>query len=447
MPRLQYMPINDFDRGLVEKFETQDFEYNPANWDRLTKKLPASQRSRTVRRYIWLPLSGIAAAIALLLAVPAIRNNNGNTAGDIAAVKTAAAANTPTPDTKNVTPVTDPAPIANTKVNNTQSSVGIAGNKQTIRLTQPASMIIPDVVKANPAPVQTPVQKVPDPEQPQAPQNIQPVANSVTPSMPPVAHQTPEKPAPEVIVPETPAIRSNPEQPVATNLQEPVKMTNANDQKLLVDPHFGKTIDPDDVGLRNNDRKAASLSVAGGYNRGNTDIGYMIGFNTRKPLGSKLYLEGDIAFAANRNSQKTVSMGSDWYETRTPAEKQALLNELKAAGDEYDYVQNLYYLQVTPVLGYQAMKNLSFGAGADVQRLFGSADKTNVVAGDAEIKSVPSFDYGLVGKTEYRLFKNLKAGVQYRYGLTDALAPEKNYINRSYLQVQLKLGILGNNNR
>ena len=49
----------------------------------------------------------------------------------------------------------------------------------------------------------------------------------------------------------------------------------------------------------------------------------------------------------------------------------------------------------------------------------------------------------MVAKTEYTLYKSIKAGVQYRYGMNEVLAPSKNYTNRSYLQVQLKVGILG----
>src|SRR5215217_597085 len=132
MPRLQYMPINDFDRGLVQKFEAHDYEYNPAQWDRLAKQLPPAKNSR-IKRYIWLPISGIAAAIALLLGIPAVMQKNKDNNTNVAAitkaperpVKTSGQANT-----VHTIPATQSVAAATTTTTTTTSNVGISNTSR-----------------------------------------------------------------------------------------------------------------------------------------------------------------------------------------------------------------------------------------------------------------------------------------------------------------------------
>lgn len=460
MPRLQYMPINDFDRGLVQKFEAHDYEYNPAQWDRLAKQLPPAKNSR-IKRYIWLPVSGIAAAIALLLGIPAVMQKNKDNASNVAATTKAPERPVKAAGPANIVPAT-PSVTATitTTTTNTTSNVGISNtsrNHTFLNNSQPVAVqpsaqtptrvipLVPDVpVKNEDAPVVTPQNSLPV-------NNIEPIANNITPATP----KHPGNPVPDPVIArevvaakpqiEAPVLKSTEQPAVVKSMQPPVNLaTSLPETQQLVNTHFGNAIDPDDIGFNKNAKKT-SLSLAGAYNRGSNNLGYMVGVNTRRSLGGKLYLEGDVAFASARNDLETYDIDRNSLDAPT---KKVLLtsgNSPKAlVGSELS--KDLYYLQVTPVVGYQVMKNLSFGAGADVQRLFQSGDKTKfVVDKDANaVKTAPTLDYGLVGKTEYTLFRSLKAGVQYRYGLNEVLAPGKDYINRSYLQVQLKLGILGN---
>jgi len=106
-------------------------------------------------------------------------------------------------------------------------------------------------------------------------------------------------------------------------------------------------------------------------------------------------------------------------------------------------VINMYYLQLTPTVGYHLSESFVLGAGADIQRLFqDNASQTYIVEGDG-VKAMPLMDYGVVAKTEYKVLRNVSAGLQYRLGMNNVIAPDKDYTNRSYLQVQLKLGLLG----
>lgn len=460
MPRLQYMPINDFDRGLVQKFEAHDYEYNPAQWDRLAKQLPPAKNSR-IKRYIWLPVSGIAAAIALLLGIPAVMQKNKDNTSPVAAttkapvrpVKASGPANTVSaaPAAQSVTSTNTTTTTSNVGISNAHRNHTFLNNSQPVAVQQPSAAtptriipLIPDVpVKNEETPIVTPQNPLP------VSNNIEPIANNSTPVTP----KHPAGPVPDPVIvpevaksqPEAPVLRSTEQPVVVKSLQQPVNMAaSLPETQQLVNTHFGNAIDPDDIGYNKNAKKT-SLSLAGAYNRGSNNLGYMVGVNTRRSLGGKLYLEGDVAFASARNDLETYNIDKNSLDVPT---KKVLLtsgNSPKAlVGSEIS--KDLYYLQVTPVIGYQVMKNLSFGAGADVQRLFQSGDKTKfIVDKDANaVKTAPGLDYGLVGKTEYTLFRSLKAGVQYRYGLNDVLAPGKDYINRSYLQVQLKLGILGN---
>lgn len=438
MPRLQYMPINDFDRGLVEKFETHDYEYNPANWNRLTQSLPESRNSR-VKRYIWLPLSGIAAAIALLIGVPMLmqKGDSHNTIANHKKVITAPAAQT-TPSVGVV------APQARTIVAPSEDlQVQPANHQRTSSYTAHSTNN-----QSNNIPLTRQAQNRPSFN---TPANQQSLATIQQPVLSPVIENERQLPVTEN---EHPVILPAESQPVivrnnipTTQLrQEPVAHTVPKTATAMmiegvqtVDNSTSLGVDPDNIGFQKN--KKASLSLTGGYNQGTINTGYAVGVNTRKNLGDKLYLEGDIAFSSARNTQQTLSMETEMFDTYLATAPSNFV--LSPKGSYTSPVANMYYLQVTPVVGFQVVKNVSLGAGADVQRMFRDNDNTIFVANGEAPKPVPRMDYGLVGKTEYTLFRTLKAGVQYRYGMNSVLAPEKNYLNRSYLQVQLKLGILG----
>lgn len=444
MPRLQYMPINDFDRGLVDKFEAQDFEYNPANWDRLTQRLPESRNSR-VKRYIWLPLTGIAAAVALLIGVPMMmqRGDDNPVAGNKTQVKTEVVQTTSangisTPQARTV--ITVASDNSNQQANNSQP--------------QPYTASLPANNSGNNSSNQRVINSSLNPTIVNQSQTIldQPIAVTEDP----VSSTIMERPAPgqTLPVPENPmvpvsnqqTIASKPNLQIATPNEQTITQTNPQSNASImmetmrkIDNGMSLGIDPDAIGVAKN--KKTSLSLTGGYNQGTTNMGYALGVNTRRNIGERLYIEGDVAFSSNRNTMQTTAMNTavfDMYMEQTP---QNLTNAGKAAGAET--ANEMLYLQVTPVVGYQVGKNWSVGAGPDMQRMFQNGETTFYIVDEAKVKPVPVMDYGLVGKTEYRLYKSFKAGVQYRYGMNSVLTPEKNYLNRSYLQVQLKVGILG----
>jgi len=169
------------------------------------------------------------------------------------------------------------------------------------------------------------------------------------------------------------------------------------------------------------------FSLTGGMNYGSMNTGYTAGINAKQKLGKKVYLEGDLAVLGNRAQQ-----------TFTQQQQQASLL-MKAPIDYRD--ANLVYVAFNPSIGYQLLKKVSVGVGADVQRMVNGDDLLVQIDEETE-KTIPGTDLGLTGKTEVSVSKRLKAGVLYREGINNFLNGGSKFFDRSYLQVQLKLTIL-----
>ena len=103
---------------------------------------------------------------------------------------------------------------------------------------------------------------------------------------------------------------------------------------------------------------------------------------------------------------------------------------------------NSYYAQVTPSVGYQPLKQVSIGVGPDFQQMLvdnrpepSKVDKNN-------IKEAPLFDVGMMGKVEVAIARNIKAAMYYREGINNVITPSNSFIDRNYVQFQLKYSIL-----
>ena len=204
----------------------------------------------------------------------------------------------------------------------------------------------------------------------------------------------------------------------------------------------------------NNDNffnKKTVLSFSGGISYGSQVNGYSIGATGKRMLGSKFYIEGDVAFVKNNTSYKTeytVQAASKWAvgaKMSSPSSQNSIVATSANSNSVTAFRENnydLYYAQVTPTIGCNVFKHFSVGMGADMQRLV-MAGKPITAADNADnIKEAPSFDFGFVGKTECELTKKIKAGIYYRQGLNNTLNPGSKYLDRSYVQVQLKFSLL-----
>lgn len=169
------------------------------------------------------------------------------------------------------------------------------------------------------------------------------------------------------------------------------------------------------------------FSLTGGMNYGQLNTGYMAGVNLKQKISSKLFVEGDLAVVNNTTTQ-----------TFTPQQQQYAIANRAAI----DYKNaNLVYVGFNPTIGYQALKQLSVGVGADVQRRMNGEDLLVQVNDEME-RTLPGTDIGLTGKTEVSLSKRLKAGVLYREGINNLLSGNSRYFDRRYVQVQLKFTVI-----
>ena len=60
------MKPREFDDLIKQKFDENDFEYNPRNWERLEDQLEGRSKKRSIIMWWWMPLVGVAASVAAL---------------------------------------------------------------------------------------------------------------------------------------------------------------------------------------------------------------------------------------------------------------------------------------------------------------------------------------------------------------------------------------------
>ena len=141
------------------------------------------------------------------------------------------------------------------------------------------------------------------------------------------------------------------------------------------------------------------------------------------------YNTGRTMNSGSLNASRTESMNGD---------AKNIVNDpsvvIKNTNDAY----TTYYAQVAPGLGWKLSQKISFGAGPDFQQILvdnvpapSSVDRNNVAV-------APMFDIGLLGKTEYAVSKKLKAAFYYRKGINNFLTPMDKYTDRNYMQFQVK---------
>lgn len=410
------MQANEFDEQIRQKFEHAEFAYKPQQWDALARQLSIVQEEKKQRGFIWwMKLSGMAAAV-ILCASAGIKWFAGNDKQPPAIAQQAAQ----TKPTEQTAPVleynkTEEAPqqllAANTTVKASNNKPFILSRKATLTKqknnTSSATPANTDVAQMNTTPI-----------------IAEPANNGFTAAT-------------------TDADVKQEEIQLAAAEKKKKYNQNIPDYIMLAEPakiNTGKT----------------AISFTGGVNYGSLNAGYMVGINAQKSVSKKVFIEGNmgivnnnVQYVAANKSAISATPGTNGFNAAD-----ADPNNIKTAEIQAAYVApnpaNLYYLQVTPSVGYNIYKGLSVSFGADFQQLLqNSADNDEndglasmAVNDRSERKYIPSFDIGVTGKTEYMLTKRLKAGIAYRNGVNSLLKNNKLYLDRNYLQVQLKYTII-----
>lgn len=399
------MKPGEFDELLKQKFDQNDFEFNAQNWDRLVERMEDKPRKRNLLIWWGMPLAGVAASVALAMgAATLVKYGIPSTSGSV----NTSIAHAKTVNAKHA----QRQPIA--------QSIAIAATEDIIA---PAS----EAHSSKPAQKET-VNKNDDNSN-----------NGFNARLQAIAKMTPGAAASEKEVHE------------ATKTNEAIA---AKKKPLPVNDWNMANITEEDM------KKASGISVtlSGGINYGERNNGFSAGASVRKMLNNHVYLEGDIAFTNSANVQhSTYQVYEDQAtsaSTMTAARSAAKITATTTTPDDVakiiipapkvlvtkqqDLLYSMQYAQVTPTIGYKIVNKLSIGVGPDFQQAL--ADRRPELAADnpENQRVAPLFDIGLMGKTEVNLAKRVRAAVYYRKGINNVITPMNKYIDRDYLQFQIK---------
>lgn len=404
------MKTKEFDAHIRNKFEENDFEYKPGGWERLAWQMEnniAITAPPKKKKHGFLLISGIAASILLAVAIMFYPTGDEQPA-TVSAVSSVSDMATTTPPEAMVSHTPEPT-----------TPEEIAGMEHIVRhRTGRQSIIPPSNIRKDIAATQTGEQEtVTDNEQQETKQETG--STDINLMNAPVQKQAKKQ--------------------YALNEYATYPEEKTTHRKI-------------------------DLSLGGGYNYGSLGSGYTLNANMQKNLGAGFFIAGDVGIVNNSASNTTITQtpvgaappvtagtsgtpgigtsnsGSGFTGTGNVSPN-AIVN---AGGTTVPTVSvnniNLFYMQVTPMIGYKIGKKITVGAGADVQRLL--QDKYDYVTdANGNVFAIPATDIGMTGKAEYTLSPRIQTGIQYRNGISNMLESGKNYLERDYFQVQIKCRI------
>lgn len=191
--------------------------------------------------------------------------------------------------------------------------------------------------------------------------------------------------------------------------------------------------------------KPFSLGVTGAVNYGNQNSGYVVALSARQDLGKHFFVDGSVSMVYNNTSDEVVGLPTSMKKadllSPIPVQnaiQREVINHIPAV--------NTLYLQINPKIGYKIIEEVAISMGPDFQKLMNenhySGFNYYALSDHGVLSQLPSIDVGFTAQTEVDLSKNLKAGLLYRQGMNNLLNTHPNlYINRNYLQFQLKYSI------
>ena len=387
------MKPKEFDELIRQKFDQSDFAYDARNWDRLEEQMDGRAKKRSMMMWWLMPIAGVAASVALALGVTTLLRQPGTGTAVPGEAYVQPLHSEPQASIQNNI-IADNSVAANETTTNSRPSRGT--NKSARRHTD----------------------KQQDEKDGFAIRLENALWNSsntgkkgVNLLKAPVALQQKDK---------------KKEQPVA--VLEGVNTFKEQEEPVKPAPKL-------------------SIILSTGINHGAQNSGYMAGATIRKMVNDKVYIESDVAFATSTNTHSALVQVSSGAAAKPAAGKFTAAESnrttaVKPVGPTYKEENQSYdlnYVQVSPSLGVKLAKRMSIGVGPDFQQML--ADNRPAVNTDIERGNVavdPTFDIGFIGKTEYSVTKKVKAAISYRKGINNVLTPMDKYIDRDYLQFQLK---------
>ena len=384
------MKPREFDDLIRQKFDQNDFEYNPQNWARLEEQLEGRTKKRSMIMWWWMPLAGVAASVALAIGISTMwRQAETGNAG-----------------------VADFAwnyPVHHATVNDPKGAMQYVTNIVPQHVKKHAN-------KTNNHPVKAQIKEA------DFGINLQ---NALAFNSSKADKKT------EVFAEEVPGVKKK-------------------EQKKDLAAKAGYTTFKKDA--ESNEAPKLSILLSGGFNSGNQNSGYVGGVSIRRMISNKVFIESDVAFVSSNNTP-TIN-GLHTYTTQGTSYTAAKTTKTTvdktpppvyhADPIEIPENYNISYAQVSPSIGVQVMKKLSIAAGPDFQQaLTNNRPSTTPIANlsSENVAVSPLFDFGFMAKTEYSLSRKLKAQFSYRKGMNNALTPGDRFIDRNYMQLQVRCAI------
>lgn len=410
------MKPGEFDDLVRQKFDQGDFEYNPRNWELLTDELDGQKKRRGGMLFWWMPLVGVAASVAMAFGVSTVFHHQGQMINAPVGTEMASAQK-PFNTHKQLAAATPAHVLAaqGSEVSSLHSANSGHAGAALKNARENDVTISTELVTANKP-------------------SVVPGNNIVS------------------------TFNSN----ISTAPNKDAQLTKKKKAVVVSDAYY--TFKEDDAPKK---EPKVAIILSGGVSYSNQGNGYTVGATARRMINEKVYVESDIAFVGTNNTQKVSYMD---YSTQQNVGGVAVNNANSnhsmgakgtAAGKNTDggaskgtsegpqgvlrtanQPYNLYYAQVTPSVGYKIMKRMSVGIGPDFQQML--VDNRPVVdpAERGNVKVAPMFDIGFMGKTEIAVTRNVKAAVYYREGINNVITPTNKYLDRNYVQFQVKCNIL-----
>lgn len=226
--------------------------------------------------------------------------------------------------------------------------------------------------------------------------------------------------------------------PDSASLPVAYSTIEARPQLLAENPVPKRRVLPDEPVLNIEPRiaKKTTVSLAGGVQYGTLNAGYAAGVNIRHQLSKRWSLESDVSYvkygASGLQSEPVL-------QTRNASPSSLVASSQTTAPENRPVIQ---YFQATPGVAFSITNSISIGAAVDLQRNISDNSEETVVTGNADIKTLPLLDIGAAGRAEFGISKRLKAGVIYRYGINNIVQSGHNYLDRRYIQIQLKVPLI-----
>jgi len=176
------------------------------------------------------------------------------------------------------------------------------------------------------------------------------------------------------------------------------------------------------------------VSLSAGLQYGNLNAGYSANIQVQHSLGARWSLEADMGFlryGANGTQQASEADINNFKNLNMAGQGTVIDINTRHAP--------INYLTAAPVVRFHLLKRWSIGAGMDIQRGLVDQGYKSFLVDDGVLKVLPAVDFGARASLQYHLSGLFETGVLYRQGMNNLLQPGNTYLDRHYLEIQLKV--------